>query len=177
MSMINAKSVVRAALTLLFGQTSSRVALFVVIMRECRLRGNLKMVAFCARQLQKYGVYISVNATIGEGLRLPHPTSIVIGDGVSIGSNVTIYQSVTLGGRVVGDWQKGNYPEVADGSILFAGAVVVGKIRIGENCVIGANSVVTSDIKDNSVAVGAPAKIVKTIDRSSEKDLEDDSNN
>ena len=161
-----AKRVGRAAFTLLLGQTSSRIAVLIAIMRESRLRGHSKVAAFCARQLQKYGVFISAKATIGEGLQLPHPTSIVIGEGVSIGSNVTIYQSVTLGGRVIGDWKKGNYPSVADGSVLFAGVVVVGKVRIGKNCVIGANSVVLSDIQDNSVAVGAPAKVVKTIDGS-----------
>ena len=174
MNIDRAKRIIRVASTLLLGQTSSRVAVLVSIMREQRLRGNPKMAAFCARQLQKYGVYISSKAAVDEGLRLPHPTSIVIGEGVFIGANVTIYQSVTLGGRVIGDWENGNYPEVAEGSVLFAGVVVVGKIRIGKNCIIGANSVVLSDIPDNSVAVGAPARVVKTFGVPQEKNAEDD---
>jgi len=114
-----------------------------------------------SRWLERYGVYISHNAKIGKQLGLPHPTSIVIGEGVVIGADVTIYQSVTLGGRVIGDWEKGNYPQISDGCVIFAGAVIVGKVRVGKNCIVGANSVVTSDIPDYAVAVGAPARVVK----------------
>ena len=92
---------------------------------------------------------------------MPHPTSIVIGEGVVIGENVTIYQNVTIGGRVIGDWRKGNYPTVLGNTVIFAGAVIVGKVQIGRNCVIGANSVVTTDIPDNATAVGAPARVVR----------------
>ena len=42
--------------------------------------------------------------------------------------------------------------------------VVVGKVRIGKHCVIGANSVVTKDIPDYSVAAGIPAKVIKRYD-------------
>ncbi|MBQ2263749.1 MAG: serine acetyltransferase [Loktanella sp.] len=119
-----------------------------------------------SRRLEKYGVFISLKASLGDNLRFPHPTSIVIGEGVYIGSDVTIYQSVTLGGRVIGDRKKGNYPTIGDGTVIFAGAVIVGKVNIGKNCVIGANSVVISDLPDNSVAVGAPARVVKILDTS-----------
>jgi serine O-acetyltransferase len=46
-------------------------------------------------------------------------------------------------------------------SILGASAVVLGPITIGDNVVIGANSVVVNNIPSNSLAVGAPAKIIK----------------
>lgn len=92
---------------------------------------------------------------------MPHPTSIVIGEGVTIESNVKIYQGVTLGGRIIGDWENGNYPHIHDNTVIFSGAVIVGKVIIGRNCIIGANSVVTTDIPDNSTAVGAPARVVK----------------
>jgi serine O-acetyltransferase len=122
----------------------------------------MKLAALCSRLLQRYGLYISSGATIGEGFKLPHPTAIVIGQGVVIGSNVTVYQCVTLGGRIAGDWKKGNHPEIGDDTTLYAGCVVIGQIKIGRRCIVGANSVVLSDIPDDSVAVGAPARIVKT---------------
>lgn len=50
---------------------------------------------------------------------------------------------------------------IGDGSWLGHGTVVLPGARIGRNVVIGANSVVTSDIPDFSVAVGAPARVVK----------------
>ena len=114
-----------------------------------------------SRCLERYGVYISKKAVIGSNLKLPHPTAVVIGDSVRVGRNVTIYQSVTIGGRVVGDWERGNYPLISDNCVIFSGAAILGKVHIGQNCIIGANAVVISDIPDNSVAVGAPARIVR----------------
>ncbi|WP_276155207.1 serine acetyltransferase [Sulfitobacter sp. Ks41] len=129
-------------------------------MQIAKKAGYGRIAALCSRLLERHGLYLSKNAAIGEHIRLPHPSAIVIGDGVTIGDKVTIYQSVTLGGRVAGDWKQGNYPTISDGCTLFAGVVVVGKVYIGKNCVIGANSVVLSDIPDNAVAVGAPARVV-----------------
>ena len=54
--------------------------------------------------------------------------------------------------------------EIGDGTWLGANVVVVGEIKIGKHCVIGANSVVVKDIPDYSVAVGAPAKVIKKYD-------------
>lgn len=151
----------RIIITLLVGRASDRVRSLVDLRNISKNKGFPKIGHLCARWLESYGIYISSNAAIGPGLRLPHPTSIVIGDGVEIGENVTIYQGVTLGGRIIGDWKKRNYPKIADNSVIFAGAVIVGKVKIGRNCIIGANSVVTGDVPDNSTAVGAPARVVK----------------
>lgn len=49
---------------------------------------------------------------------------------------------------------------IGDNVIIFAGAKLIGNATIGDNVVIGANAVVTHDILSNSVAVGAPAKVV-----------------
>lgn len=48
--------------------------------------------------------------------------------------------------------------------IVGAGAVVLGNICIGNNVTIGANAVVISDIPDNCIVVGVPAKVVRNID-------------
>ena len=58
------------------------------------------------------------------------------------------------------DTDVANYPKIGDNVIIYAGAVIVGDVEIGANCIIGANSVVTKSIPDNSIAVGAPAKII-----------------
>lgn len=57
---------------------------------------------------------------------------------------------------------------IGEGSWLGIGVVVLGA-NIGKHCVIGANSVVTKDIPDYSIAVGAPAKIIKKYDFISKK--------
>ncbi|MGP3699611.1 serine O-acetyltransferase [Rhodobacter sp. NSM] len=154
----------RVLRSLFLGRVSGRIRCLVDVMQHARSRGYFLRARLCSRWLERYGVYVSNRAVIGDGLRLPHPTSIVIGAGVRIGSNVTIYQSVTCGGRVVGDWEQGNYPEISDGCVIFSGSAIIGKVKVGRNCVIGANSVVLSDIPDNAVAVGAPARVVKLLE-------------
>lgn len=53
---------------------------------------------------------------------------------------------------------------IGDGSWIGTNVVIVGNVHIGKNCVIGANSVVTKDIPDYSVAAGIPAKVIKRYD-------------
>ena len=57
---------------------------------------------------------------------------------------------------------------IGEGSWLGENVCVIGA-NVGKNCVIGANSVVTKDIPDYSVAVGVPAKVIKSYNFSSKK--------
>ena len=129
-------------------------------MRWCREKGFVKLATFISWRLQSRGVFISPFSNIHPSTQFPHPTSIVIGEGVIIDENVRVYQNVTLGGARIGDWKANNYPKVGAGTVIFAGSVVIGDISIGKNCVIGANSVVLKSVPDNAVCVGAPAKVI-----------------
>lgn len=60
--------------------------------------------------------------------------------------------------------QKGQNVYIGDGSYIGIYTVIVGDIRIGRQCVIGANSVVTKDVPDYSAAVRCPARVIKKID-------------
>ncbi len=44
--------------------------------------------------------------------------------------------------------------------VIFAGAKIIGNVTVGDNAVIGANAVVSTDIPTNSVAAGIPAKVI-----------------
>lgn len=57
--------------------------------------------------------------------------------------------------------QKGQKVSIGEDSYIGINAVIVGNVRIGKHCVIGANSIVNKDIPDFSVAVGCPAKVIK----------------
>ncbi|WP_051394498.1 serine O-acetyltransferase [Leptolyngbya sp. Heron Island J] len=105
----------------------------------------------------KYGCYISRKSELGKHVRLVHPIGIVIGDGVVIEDDVAIWQNCTLGSHGKDNTSQ-SYPYVESGVRIYAGAVVVGGVRIGKNSVIGANSVVLSDVPENSLAVGVPYK-------------------
>lgn len=103
------------------------------------------------------GCYISERAQIAGGLKMPHPTGIVIGEDVRVGSDVTIYQNVTLGSS---DRGAGSYPTIGDNVIIFANAVIVGRVNIGEGARIGAGAVVLKDVPAHATAVGNPARVL-----------------
>ena len=102
------------------------------------------------------GIHIARGASIGPGLRIFHYGCIVINSGVSIGKNCTIRHGVTLGNRR----EYYDLPVVGDNVDIGAGAKVLGAIRVGNNVSIGANAVVITDIPDNSIAVGVPARVI-----------------
>lgn len=96
-----------------------------------------------------------ISTPLPPSTTLPHPVGIVVGHEVEVGSNVRIQQNVTLGRRKP-DPSEG-YPTITDGVSIGAGAVVMGDINLGKECIVGANSVVINDVAAGSTVVGAPA--------------------
>ncbi len=78
-----------------------------------------------------------------------------VGSPLAIGENVTIGHQVMLHGCTVGD-----------NSLIGIQAVVLNNAKIGRNSIVGAGSVVTEgkEFPDNSLIIGAPAKVVRTLD-------------
>ncbi|NHH99067.1 serine acetyltransferase [Oceanimonas sp. MB9] len=107
----------------------------------------------------RFGVFLSSRTEIGEGLHLPHPSSIVIGGGLSLGKNCRIYQQVTLAGAP--NAHTGLMPRVGNNVTIYPGTKIIGAGKVGNNVIIGANSVVTRAFGDNMVIAGAPARIIK----------------
>lgn len=97
---------------------------------------------------------IHLNCKIGGGLRLPHPTGIIIHPDSEIGVNCLIFQQVTLAGKVT----LGGHVDIG------AGAKLMGPLNIGNHVQIGSNAVVTKNISSNKVVAGVPAKIIANID-------------
>ena len=109
-----------------------------------------------------FGIEIGLQCEIGAGLYIPHPVGTVIGAN-KIGENVTILQGVTLGAKAIDiGYLPENRPTIGNNVTIGAGAKILGGIVIGNNVIIGANAVVTKSLPDNVVAVGIPAKIIRT---------------
>lgn len=98
-------------------------------------------------------------ATIGREVFIDHGAGVVIGETAIIEDNVLIYQQVTLGGVSLSQGKR--HPTIKKNTVIGGGAKILGNITIGENCKIGANSVVVKDVPCNSTAVGVPARIVR----------------
>lgn len=104
------------------------------------------------------GIEIHPGATLGRRVFIDHGMGVVIGETAEIGDDVTLYHGVTLGGT---SWKAGKrHPTLKNGSVVGAGAKVLGPITIGENAKVGSNSVVVKDIPDGATAVGIPGRII-----------------
>lgn len=122
------------------------------------LRGAALLRAVCGSSLGlstalRVGFHIDVwSDDIGGGLRLPHPFNIVIGGGSVIGAGCTILHGVTI---------EHGQARVGAGAVLATGAVILGGACVGDSSVVGALSVVRGLVPPGSVAVGAPARVVR----------------
>ena len=112
---------------------------------------------------------------IGPGCFISHGAHLSCVEGITLGPRVMIADHVYVADHDH-DYRAVDIPIkqqalIASGPVTIgadswigANACITGGVRIGRHCVIGAQSVVTKDIPDFSVAVGAPARVVKQFD-------------
>lgn len=111
-----------------------------------------------SRNSEVFAVDIHPAAQIGCGVMFDHATGIVVGETTVIEDNVSVLQSVTLGGT--GNETGDRHPKIRQGVMVGAGAKILGNIEVGRGSKIGAGSVVLNDVPEHVTVVGVPAKIV-----------------
>jgi putative colanic acid biosynthesis acetyltransferase WcaF len=154
------------------------------------LQGTIFTRVWCPNRL-RIALLRAFGAQIGDGVLIRHrvriqwPWNLTVGDNSWVGSDVELYNldHITIGNDVwtghhvyITDQNHGyenvalpisqqSQPEravvIGDETWLGYGSVVLPGVTIGKHVVIGANSVVTRDIPDYSVAVGSPARVVR----------------
>ena len=149
----------------------------VYIGKNCALKGKSNIVLEDGVTVRPYTqiwsgggtVRIGRGSEIGERCRISIANSLKIGEKVLLSPNVYItdcdheYRNVYIPVIDQGVVQKGQKVSIGEGSYIGINAVIVGNVKIGKHCVIGANSVVTKDISDYCVAVGSPARAIKNM--------------
>jgi len=123
------------------------------------LRAGAKLFAAVAQKLVEIvtGICIPRDAYVGAGFYLPTFGPIILGRGV-IGENCTIEQNVTLG--IAGRGDERGRPTIGNRVFIGAGALVVGKITVGDDACIFPGSVVTRPVPPRAVVMGYPAKVI-----------------
>ena len=112
------------------------------------------------------GIDIHPAAKISYPFFIDHGTGIVIGETSTIGKRAKIYQCVTLGAVSLSNAKElrgvVRHPQLGDDVTLYAGASLLGPIKIGNNVTIGSNVFLTEDVGDNiKVVIGKPELIYK----------------
>ena len=148
----------------------------VYIGKHCDLKGKSNIVLEDGVTVRPYAqiwsggaVRIGRGTEIGERCRISIANSLEIGEKVLVSPNVYItdcdheYRNIDVPVIDQGIVQKGQKVSIGEGSYIGINAVIVGNVKIGKHCVIGANSVVPKDVPDYCVAVGSPARVIKDI--------------
>jgi serine O-acetyltransferase len=123
------------------------------------LRSAAKTLAAILQKLMEIitGICLPRDAEIGGGLYLPSFGAVILGRG-SIGENCTIEQNVTLG--IAGRGADRGRPTIGNRVFIGAGAMIVGKVTVGDDAYIFPGSVVTRSVPPRAVVMGYPARII-----------------
>ncbi len=134
----------------------TRIWQYVVILEQAVIGTNCNI---CAHTLIENDVLIGNNVTVKSG--------VYIWDGIIIEDDVFIGPCVAFANDKYP--RSKQYPDtfaktiVKKGASIGANATILPSVTLGENCMIGAGSVVTRDVPENAVVVGNPAKIIRYI--------------
>jgi len=99
---------------------------------------------------------ISPLCQIKGGLKILHPFSTII-NAKSIGPNCVIRNNTTLGNKFDNSILK---PEIGSNVNIGVGTIIIGDVIVGDNVIIGAGTVVTKSIKENTIVVGPKNRFI-----------------
>lgn len=138
---------------------------YTFFMRICQYTIKIKCIHWIFRLILrhyqfKYGISIHHTSNIGPGLYIGHFGGIIVNPNVRIGSNVNLSPNILLGQKLNKSKNKFEYPVIGDRVYIANGAKVIGGVVIGNDAIIGINTLVTHDVNEKEVVVGQPAKVI-----------------
>jgi serine O-acetyltransferase len=124
----------------------------VILIRAALATPNVLFALWRNVLITKHSIDLQWGCRIGPGLVLTHPLGVVLGGGVTIGSNVQLAHNVSIGlAHVPQPAEPLEYPTIGDDVVIYPNSVIVGGIHVGAGSVIGANSYVDQDLPPNTV--------------------------
>lgn len=137
-----------------------RLGVWVKSIRSRILRGPVRLLArflgFFVRNF--YGIELQLPTVVGRRLQIAHQHGIVIHPRAVIGDDCLIRQGVSLGGLRPGPVSRA--PTLGDRVEVGAGAMIIGRVSIGDDVVIGPNAVVTTNVPPGSIVASPQSRIM-----------------
>lgn len=106
------------------------------------------------------GIDIHERTSIGKNFVIWHGMGLVVNPSTIICDNVTLRNNTTIGNAFRG----GKSPVIGNGVSVGPNCCIIGDIKVGENSIIGAGSVVVNDVEPNTIVAGNPAKPLRIRD-------------
>ena len=111
------------------------------------------------------GIDIHPGAVIGDSFFIDHGTGVVIGETTTIGTNVKLYQHVTLGAKSFAVGEDGalvkgikRHPDIGDRVVIYSGATILGgETQIGNDCIIGGSVWLTQSVPAGKMVLARAA--------------------
>jgi len=126
--------------------------------RPAGIRHLLKMIIWCIKPIIEglTGSRIKAGSSIGPGFVVFNSFGVTMSSTTVIGENCTIYSGVFVAHKA--NDKNSGVPVIGNGVVLMSGCKVLGGVSVGDYAVIGANSVVLTDVPSATIATGVPAK-------------------
>lgn len=105
-----------------------------------------------------YGIELPRSTKVGRRVRISHQSGIVIHPDAVIGDECTIRQNVTIGGVSM---RRGGAPTLEDGVEVGAGAVIVGRVKVGAQARVGPNAVVMTNVPAGALVVATAPRVIQ----------------
>lgn len=133
---------------------------YIVYLRYSQKTNIVLFRLFCEYKLyrltRKYGIEIKAKTKIGSGFVMTHPYNITVSPYAIIGSNVTMMKGSTVG---ISAGKRSGAPIIGNNVYIGINSTIIGGIVIGDDVLIGPNTLINRDIPSHSMVVGNPCKI------------------